>query len=94
MDMQHGHGHAAWKWACTMDMGKQHGHGHGAWTKTWASSMHIDTQHGHGHEAWTCTTDIEMDKHHGCRNADEKFSPASLVFRQFSTLIPASWSVR
>ncbi len=29
----------------------------------------MDVQHGH--EAWTCTCamDMEMDKHHGCRNA-------------------------
>ncbi len=41
----------------------------------------MDVQHGH--EAWTftCTMDMEMDKHHGCRNADKKFSLASLVFR-------------
>jgi hypothetical protein len=41
----------------------------------------MDVQHGH--EAWTrtCTMDMKMDKHHGCRNADKKFSPASLVFR-------------
>jgi hypothetical protein len=41
----------------------------------------MDVQHGH--EAWTrtCTMDMEMDKHHGCRNADKMFSPASLVLR-------------
>jgi hypothetical protein len=45
----------------------------------------MDVQHGHGQ-----TMDMEMDKHHGCRNADKKFSPASLVFRWFITLSPAS----
>jgi hypothetical protein len=41
----------------------------------------MDVQHGH--EAWTytCTMDMEMDKHHGCQNADKKFIPASLVSR-------------
>jgi hypothetical protein len=41
----------------------------------------IDVQHGHEAWTWTYTMDIEMDKHHGCRNADKKFSSASLVFR-------------
>jgi hypothetical protein len=32
----------------------------------------MNMQHGHGHgHAWM----------HGCRNADKKLSPASLVFR-------------
>jgi hypothetical protein len=26
--VQHGHRHAAWRGACTMDMGMQHEHGH------------------------------------------------------------------
>jgi hypothetical protein len=33
---------------------------------------------------------MEMYKHHRCRNANKKFSPASLVFRQFTTLSLAS----
>jgi hypothetical protein len=41
----------------------------------------MDVQHGQGAWTWTCTMDMEMDKHHECRNADKKFSPASLVFR-------------
>jgi hypothetical protein len=39
----------------------------------------MDVQHGHEAWTWTCTMDMEMDKHHGCRNANKKFSPASLV---------------
>jgi hypothetical protein len=39
--MQHGNGHAAWKWICSMDMDMQHGHGHATWT--WTSSMDMDT---------------------------------------------------
>ncbi len=31
MDMQHGQGHAAWTWACSMDIGTQHRYGHAAW---------------------------------------------------------------
>jgi hypothetical protein len=52
MDMQHGHGLAAWAW-------KQHGHGHTAWT--WTCSMGTEMQHElgmqHEHEnaAWTST---------------------------------------
>jgi hypothetical protein len=44
MGMQHGHGHAAWTWACSMDMGMQHGHGHAAWTGacSWKCSMNMD----------------------------------------------------
>ncbi len=47
-------------------------------------------QDGHGHTAqlWSCSMDLAMDMH-GCRNANKKFSPASLVFRQFTTLSPA-----
>jgi hypothetical protein len=46
--------------------------------------MDMDTQHGFGYAAWTWTvhmhgcTDAGMPE---CRNADEKLSPASLVFR-------------
>jgi hypothetical protein len=40
----------------------------------------MDVQRGHEAWKWTCTIDMEMDKHHGCRNADKKFSPALLVF--------------
>ncbi len=62
----------------------RHEHGQSAWT------ISTDNQHGHEAQTWTCTMDMERDKHHGCRNADKKFSPASLVFRQFLTLGPAS----
>jgi hypothetical protein len=61
----------------------------------------MDMKHGHGHAPWTWTCTMDMDMHHGhgdgqapwmpeCRNADKKFSPASLVFRYFVTLSPAS----
>jgi hypothetical protein len=30
MDLQHLQDYAAWKWARTMNKGKEHGHGHGA----------------------------------------------------------------
>jgi hypothetical protein len=46
--------------------------------------MDTDTQHGFGHAAWTWTVHM-----HGCRNDDEKLSPASLVFRQFTMPSPA-----
>jgi hypothetical protein len=32
LDIQRGHGHAAQRWACSMDMDMQHGQGHTAWT--------------------------------------------------------------
>jgi ABC-type nickel/cobalt efflux system permease component RcnA len=51
-------------------MEMQHGNRHAPCTRT--SSMDMDMKHG---------MDMEMDKHNGCRNADEKFSPALLVFR-------------
>jgi hypothetical protein len=43
--------------------------------------MHMHT-HGHGQAAWswTCIIGMVMDKDHECQNADEMFSPASLVF--------------
>jgi hypothetical protein len=41
----------------------------------------MDVHDGHEAWTWTYTTDMEMDKYHECRNADKKFSPASLVFR-------------
>jgi hypothetical protein len=63
---------------CGMNMDRnmdvQHGHEHG---------------HGHAPGTWTCTRDMDMHQGHGdgqapwmpeCRNADKKFSPASLVF--------------
>ncbi len=41
----------------------------------------MDVQHGHEAWTWTCIMNMEMYKHHRCRNADKKFSLASLVFR-------------
>jgi hypothetical protein len=66
--------------------------------------MDMDMQYGHGHAAriWSCGMDLDRDMH-GCMDAgmpDKKRSPASLVFRYFTTLSPASafrpasWSVR
>ncbi len=52
--------------------------------------QNMDVQRGHEAWTWTYTMDMEMAKHHGCRNADKKFIPPSLVFRQFITLSPAS----
>jgi hypothetical protein len=34
MDIQLGHGHAAWTGTRSMDMDKQQGHEHAAWTPT------------------------------------------------------------
>ncbi len=52
----------------TNDVRHEHGQKHGRSSLTWSMDMDM-------HQ------DIEMDKHHGCRNADKKFSLASLVFR-------------
>ncbi len=46
MDMQHGHGCAAWIWTCSMDMDMQHGHGHATWTWTCSVEMDIDIDMG------------------------------------------------
>ncbi len=61
MDMQHGHGHAAWHvaWTCSTDMGMQLGHGHPS--LIWASSRDMCKQHIHGHAAWTWTCSMEVD---------------------------------
>jgi hypothetical protein len=65
MNMQQGHG-------------MQYGHGHVAWAWTWTCSLDKDTYssmdlvmwHGPGQgHAWM----------HGCRNAETKLCPASLV---------------
>jgi hypothetical protein len=64
----------------------QHGHGHAEWI--WTCSMDLDRQHRSGHAVWTCSCSMDLDKE--CRNADEKLSPASLIFCQFTTLSPAS----
>jgi hypothetical protein len=54
MVLQHGHGYAAWKGACSMDMD---------------SSMYMDMQHEHGHEhaAWTSTRSTVIDMKHGLK---------------------------
>ncbi len=48
MGMQHGHGHAAWTWPCSMDMDLQHGYGN-------SMDLDMDMQLGHGNAAWTST---------------------------------------
>jgi hypothetical protein len=55
---------------CSIDMNMQHGHG-------------MQYRHGHGHAARICGMDLDSGHAwmHGCRNADKKLSPASLVFR-------------
>ncbi len=68
----HGHGHAAWTWTCSMDIGYvawtfrmdmvvQHGH-ELAWT--WTRSMDFDMQYRPGHAAWTCSMDIDYYRTH------------------------------
>ncbi len=51
-------------------------------------------QYGYGHAVWIWLCSMDLDSAHawmhGCQNADEKLSPASLVFRQFILLSPAS----
>jgi hypothetical protein len=42
MNMQHGHGLAAWTWKCSMATDIQDGHGHAAWT--WICSMDMGIQ--------------------------------------------------
>jgi hypothetical protein len=44
MDIQPGHGHAAWTWTCCMDMDMQPGHLHAAWT--WTCCLDIGIQPG------------------------------------------------
>jgi hypothetical protein len=67
------------EWTCSIDMDMQHGHGHAVWTWT------MDMQQGHWHAARIWTMDI-----YRYRNADNKLSMASLVFRYFTTLSSAS----
>jgi hypothetical protein len=55
LDMQHGHGHAAWNGQVarisphSMYWDMQHGHGHTAWT--WAHIIDMDIRDRHGHSA-------------------------------------------
>ncbi len=68
-----------------MDMQHWHGHVHRHAAQIWSCSMHLDN----GHAACIWTMDM-----HGSRNANKKLSLASLVFRWFTTLSPASaWAV-
>jgi hypothetical protein len=60
MNTQHGHGHAAWIWACNTDMDLQHGQG---------ISMVLDMQHGHGHAAWARKCSIHIKMQHWQVNA-------------------------
>jgi hypothetical protein len=72
MDIQHGHGDAAWRWtrsidwSCSMDMVMQHRHDlqyvheHAAWT--WTHRMDLDMQHGLGHAVCPYPCCIDMDK--------------------------------
>jgi hypothetical protein len=62
--------------------------------------MDTDMQYGHGQASWTWTHSTALVMQHGsdnghawmpeCRNADKQLSPASLVFRKFTMLSPAS----
>jgi hypothetical protein len=59
-------GHEALTWnaaTCSLDMDMQYGHEHG---------------HGHAARIWLCSMDLDSAHAwmHGCRNADEKLSPA------------------
>jgi hypothetical protein len=53
LDMQHGHGNAAFTWTCSIYIDMQHGHEHAA--LAWTRSIYMDMQHGHGYAAWTWT---------------------------------------
>jgi hypothetical protein len=58
-------------------------------TLTWSIDMEcsidMNMQHGHGHAVWIWLGSMDLDSAHAwmhrCRNADEKLSPALLVFR-------------
>jgi hypothetical protein len=49
IDLQHGHGHEACTWRCSMDMEMQHEHEHAAWT--WTCNIDMDLQHAHVYAA-------------------------------------------
>jgi hypothetical protein len=72
-----------------MDMDMHHGQGHAPWTRTCTVDKDMHRGQGHAPWTWTCTMDmdIEMDIHHGCQNADKKFSLASLVFISLQHLV-------
>jgi hypothetical protein len=56
------HGHAAWTWACSLDMGIQPGHGYGAYSRTWKCSMDIDIWLS-GHHNIVCSTVQHVSRH-------------------------------
>ncbi len=58
-DLPPGHGHAAWTWTCSMDMGIRYGH----YRAETASERNMDTdrQYGLGHAVWAWTCSMEMD---------------------------------
>jgi nitric oxide reductase large subunit len=60
MDMQPGHGHAAWTRTGSLDTDSQLGHGQPAWTRT--GSLDTGTLPSHGHAActWTCSSGHEL----------------------------------
>ncbi len=43
MNMQHGHGHRAWTWICSMELDMQHGHGYAVriWTCSEDMGIHM-----------------------------------------------------
>jgi hypothetical protein len=47
MDVLHGHKHASWIRACSMDMDMQHVLEDAAWTWAWACSMDVDIDMQH-----------------------------------------------
>jgi hypothetical protein len=61
--INYGHGHAAWTWTCSVDMGLQHGQAHSmSWP--WTSSVDMDTRHVLGHAACTGTCSMYWDMQH------------------------------
>jgi hypothetical protein len=47
--LQHGHGHTAWIWTCSMEgMERQYGHYLVAWTWTCTSDMDMEMQYEQG----------------------------------------------
>jgi hypothetical protein len=96
MDIQHGHGHAAWTPICSMDMDMQHGHGHTSWTHghaEWTCSIDMDTQHGqgHGHAAWTWSRSMDLDTKHGLGQRARTCSCIMDLFMQHG-LVHAAWT--
>jgi hypothetical protein len=62
-------------------------------------NIDMNMQHGHGHAEWIWLCSMDLDSAHAwmheCRNADEKLSPASLVYIAWSGIsIPWSFQYR